>query len=167
MTMSRRRTAFVLTAGTLAALATSPRITAAEPAVKSGSASGAFSTHGKSATLAYAAAFRDQRDDKKPVVLVLSDKELPASTWKNGSDMSAWRREHQFLGVAFWIDEKDNVFRCEYYDGTSFPTSTTGVFDLKVARAAGSLTGTAKSTQAAARLTDPVALDATFNAPLK
>ena len=140
---------------------------AAEPAAKSGAASGTFAAGGKTAKLVYAAAFTDQRDDKKPVVLVLSDEELPASTWKNGSEMSAYRREHQFLGVAFWIDEKNVVFRCEFYDGTSFPTSTTGIFDLKLDRAAGSLSGTAKSNQAAAKLHDPVALDATFNAPLK
>ena len=140
---------------------------AAEPAAKSGAASGTFAAGGKTAKLAYAAAFTDQRDDKKPVVLVLSDKEVPASTFRDGSDFSAWRREHKVMGIAFWLDAKSEPYRTDFYDGTSFPTSASGLFDLKVARAAGSLTGTAKSNAAAAKLHDPVTLDATFNAPVK
>ncbi len=96
-------------------------------------------------------------------MLVLTDKEVPAGQWKTGSDMSTYRREHGLLGVAFWVDAKGQVSRCEYYDG-SFPTSTSGIFDLKVERAGGALSGTAKSNQAAAKLSEPVKLDASFRA---
>ena len=139
----------------------------AEPAAKIGTASGSFSAGGKTAKLAFAAAFTDQKDDKKPAILVLSDKEVPASAWKSGSDLSAYRREHPFLGVVFWLDAKNDAFRCEYYDGTSFPTSAFGLFDVKVNRAAGSLSGSAKSNQAAAKLREPVTLDVKFSAALK
>jgi hypothetical protein len=152
----------------LGVLAAASLATAAEPAPKSGSASGTFATGGKAAKLAFAATFTDQKDDKKALVLVLSDQEVPASKFKDGSDLSSFRREHKtMMGVAFWMDAKNEIFRTDFYDGTSFPTSATGLFDVKVTRAAGSLTGTAKSNAAAAKLHDPVSLDATFNAPVK
>lgn len=86
---------------------------------------------------------------------MLSDKELPVSTWKNGSDMSAWRREHSFVGIAFWIDETNDYSRCEIYDGTAFPRYVSGIFDFKVERAAGFVSGSVKSNQGAARLSNP------------
>ena len=156
------KTLSVIQAALIAALS----LTAAE-ALKPGSAAGSFAVNGKEAKIAYAAAFTDQNDASKPVVLVLSDKELPASKWQNGSDMSAYRREHPFLGVAFWLDKDNKVFRTDYFDGTSFPTSASGLFELKLDRTALSLTGSAKSNQAAAKLTSPVKLDTTFNAALK
>jgi len=140
---------------------------AAPETLKPGIAASRFAANGKEAKIAYAAAFTDQNDAGKPVVLVLSDKELPASKWKNGSEMSAYRREHNFMGVAFWIDKDNKVFRTDFFDGTSFPTSASGIFDLKLDRAATSLTGSAKSNAAAAKLHDPVKLDATFSAALK
>jgi hypothetical protein len=156
------KTLSVIPAALIAALS----LTAAE-ALKPGSAAGSFAVNGKEAKIAYAAAFTDQNDASKPVVLVLSDKELPASKWQNGSDMSAYRREHPFLGVAFWLDKDNKVFRTDYFDGTSFPTSASGLFELKLDRTALSLTGSATSNQAAAKLTSPVKLDTTFNAALK
>jgi len=142
-------------------------LAAAAEGLKPGSAAGTFAANGKEAKIAYAAAFTDQNDASKPVVLVISDKELPASKWTKGSEMSAYRRENPFLGVAFWIDKDNKVFRTDYFDGTSFPTSAFGLFDLKLERTATSLSGAAKSNQAAAKLTSPVRLDATFSAPLK
>jgi hypothetical protein len=157
------KTLSVIPAALIAALS----LTAAAEALEPGSAAGSFAANGKEAKIAYAAAFTDQDDASKPVVLVLSDKELPASKWRNGSDMSAYRREHPFLGIAFWLDKDNKVFRTDYFDGTSFPTSASGLFELKLDRTALSLTGSAKSNQAAAKLTSPVKLDTTFNAALK
>lgn len=167
MKSSCRRSVFLVAAVALATFGTASLAPAAEPAGKSGTVSGSFSVGGKTAKLAFAATFTDQKDDRKATVLVLSDKEVPASTFKDGSDFSAWRREHKIMGIAFWLDAKNESFRTDFYDGTSFPTSASGLFDVKVTRAAGSLSGTAKSNQAAAKLHDPVALDATFNAALK
>jgi hypothetical protein len=142
-------------------------LAASAEALKPGSAAGSFAANGKTAKIVFAAAFTDQNDAGKAVVLVISDKELPASKWKNGSDMSAFRREHPFLGVAFWIDKDNKVFRTDYFDGTSFPTSALGIFEVKIDRAPTALSGSAKSNAAAAKLHDPVKLDATFNVALK
>jgi hypothetical protein len=165
--MPLRRKSLPLFVGLFALCAAAPLASGADPALKSGTASGSFTAAGKTVKIGFAATFSDPRDGKKPLVLVLSDKEVPASSWKSSSDLSAWRREHPFMGVSFWIDEKNDVFRTDFYDGTSFPTSASGIFDLKLTRAAGSVSGTAKSTPAAAKLHDSVVLDATFNAPAK
>ncbi len=150
----------------LAVLAVASLGSAAEPAAKSATVSGAFSVGGKEIKLASAAAFHDQ-GSKNQVVVVLSDKEVPVSTWKTGSDMSFWRREHSFMGIAFWIDETNEIDRCEYYDGTPFPTSVSGIFEFKVTRAATGVSGSVKTNAGAARLRTPISLDATFRAALK
>lgn len=158
---------FLLAPLAFASLGTGWLAAAAEPAGKSATISGAFSVGGKPIKLASVAAFRDTGDARKHVVIVLSDKELPASKWKTGSDMSDWRREHPFLGIAFWIDENNEDVRCEYYDGSPFPTSVSGAFDYKIARAPGLVSGSVNSNAGARRLRTPVILDVTFKAPLK
>ena len=155
-----------LFAALLAAIA-AVSLGAAAETLKPGSASGTFAAGGKDVKIAFSAAFTDQGDERKPVILILSDKEVPASKWKTSSDMSSFRREHPFLGVAFWIDKKNEVFRTDYYDGTPFPTSASGIFELKLERKGDALSGSAKSNAAAAKLTEPVKLDASFNAALK
>lgn len=132
-----------------------------------GQASGTFSVESKNAKISHATAFIDQQDSGKPVILILSDKEISPAGWKSGSDFSMYRREHPFLGVAIWLDKKNQVFRTEFYDGTSFPTSATGIFEVKLDGTGKSLTGSAHSTAAAAKLRSPVKLDVTFHAPVK
>ena len=83
----------------------------------------------KSVTLAHAAAFADAKDERKPTILVLSDKELPAAGWHAESDYMQYRRSHPFMGAAFWLDKNREVFRTEYYDGSKFPTGGSGIFD--------------------------------------
>ncbi|MCM3877932.1 MAG: hypothetical protein NEA02_16120 [Thermoanaerobaculia bacterium] len=158
---------FLLAPLAFASFGTAWLAAAAEPAEKSAAISGAFSVGGKPIKLASVAAFRDTGDARKHVVIVLSDKELPASTWKTGSDMSDWRREHPFQGLAFWINENNEDVRCEMYDGTAFPTYVSGVFDYKIARAPGAVSGSVKSNAGAGRLRTAVILDVTFKAPLK
>lgn len=158
---------FLLAPLALASLATAWLAQAAEPAGKNATISGTFSVGGKPIKLASVAALRDTGDARKHVLIVLSDKELPASTWKTGSDMSDWRREHPFLGIAFWIDENNEDVRCEYYDGSPYPTSVSGTFDYKIARAPGAVSGSVKSNAGAGRLRTPLVLDVTFKAPLK
>ena len=135
---------------------------AGAPPLAGGQATGSLTVKGKAIPLSHAAAFTDPRENELATVLVLSDTALPAAQWKKASDMSLYRNAHGFRGVAFWVDAKGEVFRCEYYDGTDFPTSTSGIFDLKLERAGGFLSGTARSTQAAAKLSEPVKLDASF-----
>jgi len=137
------------------------------PPLADGQAAGSLTVKGKEIPLSHAAAFTDPREKELATVLVLSDAALPAAQWKKASDMSLYFNAHGFRGVAFWIDGKGQVFRCEYYDGTDFPTSVSGIFDLKLDRSGGSLSGTAKSNPAAAKLSEPVKLDASFRAAAK
>ena len=137
------------------------------PPLADGQAAGSLTVQGKEIPLSNAAAFTDPRDKEPAIVLVLSDTARPAAQWKKSSDMSLYRNTHGFRGVAFWIDGKSQVFRCEYYDGTDFPTSTSGIFDLKLERSGSSLSGTAKSNAAAAKLREPVKLDVSFRAAAK
>jgi hypothetical protein len=70
-------------------------------------------------------------------------------------------------GVAFRLDDKRELVSAYVYEG-SFPMGTTGIFALKLEGPAGkTLAGTAKSTDAAAKLSEPVSLSVSFNATLK
>jgi len=140
---------------------------AAEPPAP-GLASGTFAVGKMSAKISHAAAFVDESDARKPVILVLANRELPAAGWKKESDLSSFRREKGFNGVAFWLDAKREVFRTDYFVVKEFPTSASGLFDLKLeSGTARGLMGTARSTPAAGKLSEPVALDAAFHAVLK
>jgi hypothetical protein len=134
-----------------------------------GQASGALTVGEATVKLSHAGVFIDEPADKKPMVLVISDQELPLSGWKDSSDMIMYRMEYKFNGVAFWLDEKHQAFRTEYYMPAHFPAGASGMFELKLDSTAGkSLSGTAVSTDAAAKQSDPIKLDAKFNAaPLK
>ncbi len=133
-----------------------------------GHASGTLSVSGKSFALSRAAAFVDQKDERKPVILVLSEAELPAASWKSESDYSMYCHDHPLKGVAFWLDRNREVFRTEYNDGGPFPTSASGIFELKLDPGSGKeLSGSAVSTAVAAKLHDAVRLDAKFRAAVK
>lgn len=133
-----------------------------------GQASGKFSVAGQEVTLGHALAFVDRKDERKPTIVVLSDKELPAAGWKSESDFMMWRMDHKFIGVAFWLDTKREAFRTDYYDASGFPTSSSGVIDLKLDPPAGkAITGSAHSTHAGETLSEPIKLDVVFNAAVK
>jgi hypothetical protein len=138
---------------------------AADAKLAAGAAAGTFTVGGKETKLAYAAAFVDQKDERKPVILIVSDRQLPASTWKTETDFMMATMKQTFIGVVFFIDKKGEVYRTDYYDGTDFPTSTNGIFDLKLDAASGKdLSGTAVSTESAAKTRHPVKLDVKFHA---
>jgi hypothetical protein len=132
-----------------------------------GTGSGSMTVAGKNAKIVSSAAFVDASDEKKPLVLVLADRPLPAAGWKKVSEFSAWSHQNAFIGVAFHLDKDNAVYRCDVFDGTDFPTSASGLFDLKVERKAGAVSGSVKSNAAAAKLRHPIGLDATFRADLK
>jgi hypothetical protein len=148
------------------AVGCSTTIAQAPPA--SGTASGTLTVKGTAIKLAYAYAFVDQGDKDKQVVLLLTEQEVPAATWKSHTDIMMYRMDkHPLRGVAFRLSDKREVFGVDYYDG-SFPTSTSGIFAIKLDGPPGkTLAGTAKSTEAAAKLSEPVSLNASFNATLK
>ena len=128
-----------------------------------GTATGTFQPEDKAAvTLSFAGAFMDVKDDRKPVILFLSDKKLPTEKWTSEFDLM---REHpKFNGVAFWLDQEGNVFRSATYVEDRH-SSVSGYFELKLDGAMGkNLTGTVKTSDPAG--TGPKA-DATFHVVLK
>jgi hypothetical protein len=140
-------------------------VTAAEAKLAPGTAKGSFTALKKENVLAFATVFVDSKDERKPTILILSDKKLPAEKWKTSGDLMMYRMATPFVGVAFFLDSKREVFRTDYYDGSDFPTSSSGIFTLKLDPAvAGSLSGSAISTPAAAEGREPVKLNVTFNA---
>ena len=150
----------------LLAVGCSTTIAQAPPA--SGQAAGTLTVKGKTINLAYAYAFVDEGDKKKPVILLLTEQQVPAASWKGDSDIMMYRMSKNPLrGVAFRLDDKRVLLGADYYDG-SFPTGTAGIFALKLDGPPGkTLAGTAKSTEAAAKLSEPVSLSASFNGTLK
>lgn len=140
----------------------------AASALASGQAAGTFTAKGKTFKLAHAAAFVDQTDKAKRVILVLSEQPVPSAAWKSHSDlMSHHRNAAPIVGVVFRLDAQREVDTAEYFVD-KFPTSTSGMFVLAFDSAAGkSYAGTAKTTPTAAKLSEPVNLDVRFNATLK
>ena len=49
------------------------------------SAKGSLTFDGATAALKFAAAFVDQKDERKPIVLVISDQKLPLEKWRGNS----------------------------------------------------------------------------------
>ncbi len=136
-------------------------------AQSSGQATGSFSVDGKAYKLTNAAAFVDQEDARKPVILVLSDQALATDKWTSESNLDDQRRDRPFNGVAFWLDQKREVFRTDYFLAGKFPTSTSNIFELKLNGASGkTLSGSARATDEAVK-SHKIRLEATFSATLK
>ena len=135
-------------------------------AVAIGQAAGTLTAKGQSINLAHAAAFVDQQD--KQVVLLLTEQPVPATSWKSHSDIMMYRmNKNPLRGIAFRLDDKRQVLGVDVYAG-DFPTSTSGLFALKLDGPPGkTLAGTAKSTEAAAKMSEPMSLSVSFNATLK
>ncbi len=138
-------------------------------ALKPGQAAGTFLVAGKTVRLAHATAFVDQKDERKPVLLLLTEEDVPAAKWTSEFDLMEYRSDHHFGGVCFWLDKDREVFRTDYYEpGDWMSTSTSGIFELKLDGPPGKLlNGAAKATESAAKMSKPVALDATFSAMVK
>ena len=139
---------------------------ATKSGLQPGQASGALTVGDSTVKLSNAGVFVDKKDERKPTVLLLSDQELPLSGWADSSDMIMYRMDHKFNGVAFWLDDKNQVFRTEFYMPGQFPAGATGMFELKL-DAGKSLSGAAVSTAAAAKQSDPIKLDVRFNGAVK
>ncbi len=109
-----------------------------------GKAVGALDIDGKTVTMTHAYAFVDQTDKRKPVLILIADRAVPAHQWKSESDMTRYRLGKPFRYVCFWIDKDRQEFRREHCVD-KFPVSTMGVFDLKLAPSVpGTFTGTVK-----------------------
>jgi hypothetical protein len=142
----------------LGALA-SPAVDAASD-LANGSAQGSLTFDDTTVALTYAAAFVDQKDERKPVILLLSDKKLPTEKWKTEFDMLF--DESKFNGIVFFLDKEGKVFRTDVHM-KGRQTGVSGLFDLKLDNPASKeLTGSATATE---RRSDK--LDVAFHATLK
>jgi hypothetical protein len=109
-----------------------------------GKAMGTLEIGGKTVTMTHAYAFVDQKDKRKPVLILITDRAVPADQWKSESDMTRYRFDNPFMYVCFWIDKDRQEFRREHCVD-KIPASTMGVFDLKLAPSdPGTFTGTVK-----------------------
>jgi hypothetical protein len=126
-----------------------------------GSAKGSLTYEGATAELKFAAAFVDQKDDRKPVILLLTDKKLPTEKWTSEFDLM--RDGTKWSGMMFCLDKDGNVFRSDVHMSGK-QASVSGIFDLKLDNPTNKdLTGTAKTSESEKE----TKLDATFHAALK
>ena len=134
----------------------------AEPPA-AGTAKGTCATKGEPAvTLAFATAFVDQKDERKPTLLILSDVKLPAEKWTSEFDLM--RANSKFSGAIFFLGKDNEVFRTDFY-WKGRQSSVSGYFTLKLNEKSGKdLTGTVASDGGTA--SDPK-VDAAFHAALK
>ncbi|MEN3370523.1 MAG: hypothetical protein V7609_2666 [Verrucomicrobiota bacterium] len=138
---------------------TTPAISAASD-LPSGTAKGSLTFDGGTAALTHAAAFVDQKDTDKPVILILSDKKLASEKWTTGFDMM--RDGARFNGIVFYVDKEGKVFRTDVHMKDR-QTAVSGIFDVKLDNPASKeVTGSATTKEAQ---TDK--LDVTFHATLK
>jgi hypothetical protein len=126
-----------------------------------GSATGSLTYDGATADLKFAAAFVDQEDEGKPIVLLISDQKLPVEKWESEFDMMM---DHsKWSGVVFFLDKDGNVFRADVHmNGRQ--SSVAGIFELKLDNPSSKdFTGTAKATADEKE----TKLDTAFHATLK
>ncbi|HEU5247004.1 MAG TPA: hypothetical protein VFU09_07940 [Candidatus Udaeobacter sp.] len=126
-----------------------------------GSAKGSLTFDGATAELKFAAAFVDQKDERKPIVLVISDQKLPVEKWESEFDMM---RDHtKWSGVVFFLDKDGKSFRSDVHM-SGRQSSVSGIFELKIDNPPSKdLTGTAR----ASADEKETKLDAAFHATLK
>jgi len=136
-------------------------------ALKSGQAKGTFTRNGKAVPLSHAYVYIDQKDDRKPVLLLIVDRQVPADTWKSEFDFMRYHSSNPLTGICFWLDKDREVFRNDFYwEGRQ--TSTMGIFELTLEKSdAKYFVGKAMSTSAAQMGDDKFKLDVSFSATLK
>jgi len=126
-----------------------------------GSAKGSLTYEGATAELKFAAAFVDQKDDRKPVVLFFINETLTTEKWTSEFDMM--RDNTKWSGLVFFLDKEGNAFRSDVHTNGK-QGSVSGIWDLKIDRPTGKdLTGTARTTAPEKE----TKLDVTFHAALK
>jgi len=103
------------------------------------------------------------------VILYLTDKPLPADKWKSGTDLMMYRGSNKFSGVGFWLDPKEKYgdFRNEVCVECDFPTSTSGIFNVKLDGAPGKAFAGKVTVSTGSSMAKDFQLDGAFNAKLK
>ena len=137
---------------------------AAPPETPPGEAKGTFARDGGAAVaLTHAAVFVDQKDEARPVILVISDKKLGVEKWTSEFDLMMAGSDLKLTGVVFYLDKEGAVFRCDNLMKGRHE-STSGIFTLKLgAKGPKDYSGTAS----AADKSGEHKLDVTFHAVLK
>jgi hypothetical protein len=137
---------------------TAPRINVDLPV---GAAKGSITYENATAELKFAGAFTDQKDDRKPVVLVVSDQKLPIEKWSSEFDMM--RDNTKWSGLVFFLDKEGTAYRTDVHT-KGRQASVSGIFDLKINDPASKdLAGMAKTESASA----DTKLNVTFHAAVK
>ena len=126
-----------------------------------GSAKGSLTFDGATAELKFASAFVDQKDERTPVVLLVTDQKLPTEKWKSEFDMMM---DHtKWSGLVFFLDREGAIYRIDVHT-SGRQSSVSGIFDVKIDNPTSKdLTGSVKA-KADEKETK---LDATFHAALK
>ena len=133
---------------------------AADPDLAAGNARGSLVYEGTTAELKFASTFVDEREEGKPIVLILSDTKLATEKWTSEFDMM--RESSKWSGVVFFLKDGE-VFRSDIHMKGK-QSSVSGYFDLKLADPKSKdLIGTAKSSDSS----KGPKLDAAFHAGLK
>lgn len=127
-----------------------------------GRAKGSLTFEGATVALTHAAAFVDQKDDRKPIILLLSDKKLPVEKWKSEFDMIF--DKSKFNGIVFFLDNEGQLFRADVHMKDK-QTGASGTFELKLDNPTSKkLTGSATASAIEGRSDK---LDVAFHATLK
>lgn len=125
-----------------------------------GTAKGSLTFEGGTAELKFASAFVDQKDERKPVLLLLSDHKLPTEKWKSEFDIMLYHSK--WNGLVFFLDKDGSAFRCDVHMNDR-QTGVAGLWELKLDNPTSKeLTGNAQS-----RPDEKDKLDVTFHATVK
>ena len=94
-----------------------------------GTAKGSITFEGTTSDLKFAAAFVDQKDDRKPVILLVTDQKLPTEKWTNEFDIM--RDQTKWNGLTVFLDKEGTVYRTDVHmNGRQ--TGVAGIFDVKI-----------------------------------
>jgi hypothetical protein len=146
------------TPATSPAAASAPRVNVDIP---SGTAKGSLTFEGITSELKFATAFVDQKDDRKPVILIVSDQKLPTEKWTSEFDMM--REKAKWSGIAVFVDKDGEVYRTDVHNKGQ-QSSVSGLFDVTINDPKGAdLAGAAKTSSSSAEQK----LDVTFHATRK
>ena len=138
----------------------------ADDALAAGACKGKCTTEGEAAvTLSHCYAFVDQKDDRKPTLLIVSDIELPADQWTSEFDLMEKAAKFPFSGAIFFLDDQGAVFRSDFY-WKGRQSSVSGYFAASFDKKTG---GEFIGTVATSKTSDPKdpKVDASFHAKVK
>ncbi|HEY4282250.1 MAG TPA: hypothetical protein VGM62_04235, partial [Chthoniobacterales bacterium] len=97
--------------------------------IPAGTAKGSITFEGVTAELKFASAFVDQQDERKPVVLLVTDQKLPVEKWTSEFDMI---RDHtKWSGFVAFLDKEGSVYRTDLHTKGQ-QSSVSGIFDVKI-----------------------------------